>query len=148
MRAYTFLWITLDLRCRLRLALGFGLIGLSARDWVSFFSVVVRPKKGSLEAFSCMTGSLTLNGSHLVNRLSETGGSHESRLFSSDPEWVEPVDALYGSTPLGSWVGGRFIHSAHLAICGYRRFDPVGVIIVETRHWHVSTICCARVNII
>ena len=140
MRAYTFLWITLYLRCRLRLALGFGLIGLSARDWVLFFSVVVRPKKGSLGAFSCMTGSLTLNGSHLVNRLSETGGSHESRLFSSDPEWVEPVDALYGSTPLGSWVGGRFIHSAHLAICGYRRLDPVGVIIVETRQWHVSTV--------
>ena len=67
-----------------------------------FISVVVRQKKGSLGAFSCMTGSLTLNGSHLVNRLSETGGSHESRLFSSDPEWVEPVDALYGSTPLGS----------------------------------------------
>ena len=148
MRTYTFLWITFDPGCRLRLALGFGLIGLSARDWVSFFSVVVRPKKGSLGAFSCMTGSLTLNGSHLVNRLSETGGSHESRLFSSDPEWVEPVDALYGSTPLGSWVGGRFIHSAHLAICGYRRLDPVGVIIVEMRHWHVSTIFCARVNII
>ena len=100
----------------------------------------MRQKKGRLGAFSCMTGSLTLNGSHLVNRLSETGGSHESRLFSSDPEWVEPVDALYGSTPLGSWVGGRFIHSAHLAICGYRRLDPVGVIIVETRQWHVSTV--------
>ena len=82
----------------------------------------------------------TLQGSHLVNRLLKTGGSHESHLFSSDPEWVEPVDALYGSTPLGSWVGGRFIHSAHLAICGYRRLDPVGVIIVETRQWHVSTV--------
>ena len=82
----------------------------------------------------------TLQGSHLVNRLLKTGGSHESHLFSSDPEWVEPVDALYGSTPLGSWVGGRFIHSAHLAICGYRRLDPVGVIIVETHHWHVSTV--------
>ena len=90
--------------------------------------------------FSCMTGSLTLNGSHLVNRLSETGGSHESRHFSSDSEWVEPVDALYGSTPLGSWVGGRFIHSAHLAICGYQRLDPVGIIIVEMRQWHVSTV--------
>ena len=65
----------------------------------------MRQKKCRLGAFSSMTGSLTLNGSHLVNRLSETGGSHESRLFSSDPEWVEPVDALYGSTPLGSWVG-------------------------------------------
>ena len=49
-----------------------------------------------------MKGILTLKGSHLVNRLSETGGLHESRLFSSDPEWVELVDALYGSTLLGS----------------------------------------------
>ena len=56
----------------------------------------------------------TLQGSHLVNRLLKTGGSHESHLFSSDPEWVEPVDALYGSTPLGSWVGRVSSSTPHI----------------------------------
>ena len=56
----------------------------------------------------------TLQGLHLVNRLLKTGGSHESRLFSSDPEWVELVDALYGSTLLGSWVGRVGLSNPHI----------------------------------
>ena len=107
-RAYTFLWITFDPGCRLRLALGSGLIGLSVRDWVSFFSVVVRPK-----------------------------WAHEGRF---DPERVAPVYTVWFEPVRVVGWEGRSAQSAHLAICGYRRFDPVGVIIVETRQWHVSTV--------
>ena len=82
----------------------------------------------------------TLKGSHLVNRLSKTGGSHESHLFSSDPERVAPVYTVwFDPVRVVGWEG-RSAQSAHLAICGYRRLDPVGVIIVETRQWHVSTV--------
>ena len=35
---------------------------------------------------------------------------------------------------------GRFVQSAHLAICGYRRLDPLRVVLLETRQWHVSTV--------
>ena len=87
-----------------------------------------------------MKGVSTLKGSRLVNRLSKTGGSHESHLFSSDPERVVPVYTVwFDPVRVVGWEG-RSAQSAHLAICGYRRLDPVGVIIVETRQWHVSTV--------
>ena len=87
-----------------------------------------------------MKGVSTLKGSHFVNRLSKTGGAHESHLFSSDPERVAPVYTVwFDPVRVVGWEG-RSAQSAHLAICGYRRLDPVGVIIVETRQWHVSTV--------
>ena len=87
-----------------------------------------------------MKGVSTLKGSHLVNRLSKTGGSHESHLFSSDPEWVAPVYTVwFDPVRVVGWEG-RFVHSAHLAICGYRRLDPLRVVLLETRQWHVSTV--------
>ena len=87
-----------------------------------------------------MKGVSTLKGSHLVNRLSKTGGSHESHLFSSDPERVEPVYTVwFVPVRVVGWEG-RSVQSAHLAICGYRRLDPLRVVLLETRQWHVSTV--------
>ena len=44
----------------------------------------------------------------------------------SDPSGVEPIDTLK-VRPREGRHEGQGIESAHLTICGYEQFDPVGV---------------------